>query len=283
MSKRLAHVLEAKWRSDDVNTNLGRDFSSLNLDERILAGLSKAGYRIPSPVQLEAIPLCLTGDDVFVQGKAGTGKTLVFSILALNAVLDAEDLQVLIIAPTREGAFEICNTICAIGSEVEDLKCECFIGGFSYADDIPKARQCKIAVGTPGRMLHLIQDDKLELDTIHLFIIDDFDELLNKHLKPEVSEIFNTLPEKKQTVVTSLTCTDEVMELASEFLEHSFQAVFNENELSLLGIVAMSSRTVSEHLKNLVKTPSEDCFLTLSMRRNKSSMRLSLLQIILLP
>ncbi|CAL1295637.1 unnamed protein product, partial [Larinioides sclopetarius] len=62
MSNRLAHVLEAKWRSGDVNTNDGRDFSSLNLDERILIGLSNAGYRIPSPVQLDAIPMCLTGD-----------------------------------------------------------------------------------------------------------------------------------------------------------------------------------------------------------------------------
>ncbi|CAL1297993.1 unnamed protein product [Larinioides sclopetarius] len=144
--------------------------------------------------------------------------------------------MVLIIAPTREGAFQIYNTICAIGSEVEDLKCECFIGGFSYAEDVPKACKCNIAVGTPGRLLHLIENEKLKIDTIRLFIIDDFDELLIKPLKPEVSEIFHILPEKKQTVVASLTCTDEVMELTSEFLKQPFQACYNENELSLLGM-----------------------------------------------
>jgi ATP-dependent RNA helicase DDX20 len=167
---------EEKERTKDIELSENVTFDDLMLNENILNGLKLANYSKPSPIQLKAIPLGKLGLgiklslfiqkyflylirnpiyflDLIVQAKSGTGKTLVFSIVALeNIIIESKLLQVLILAPTREVALQISNVIKRINIVRKKLiKIHSFIGGHSLNEDKLKLKLCHIAVGTPGR------------------------------------------------------------------------------------------------------------------------------------
>lgn len=117
-------------RTADVICEENILFNQLNLKESILKGLFLNGFKFPSPIQTKAIPMGLLGLDLIIQAKSGTGKTCVFSVLALECVkISSRVAQVLIVSPTREIAFQSMNVIKAIGSFIENLNCQLFIGG----------------------------------------------------------------------------------------------------------------------------------------------------------
>ncbi len=132
---------------DDVSVS----FSDLQLSKQIVAGLKSASFFRPSPVQLKAIPLGKIGLDLIVQAKSGTGKTCVFSVIALEHILitGSKALQVLVLAPTREVAIQICSVFQAIGANLNVKACV-FIGGQPLKEDRLKLKSCQVAVGTPG-------------------------------------------------------------------------------------------------------------------------------------
>lgn len=172
-----------KQRTKDIELDENVTFSDLLLNEKTLEGLKGAGFFKPSPIQLKAIPLgklglgkkkqILKGHfidllnslrmkklDLIVQAKSGTGKTCVFSVIALEHVLAAEtkSLQVLILAPTREVAVQIQDSIRCMAIPT-GIKCSAFIGGIggsALKEDRDKLRACQIAVGTPGRGLLIV-------------------------------------------------------------------------------------------------------------------------------
>ncbi len=133
---------------DDVNVS----FSDLQLSKQVVAGLRSASFYRPSPVQLKAIPLGKIGLDLIVQAKSGTGKTCVFSVIALEHILttSSKALQVLVLAPTREVATQICGVLQAIGANLGVKACA-FIGGQPVKEDKLKLKYWQIAVGTPGK------------------------------------------------------------------------------------------------------------------------------------
>jgi len=140
--------------SSSSSSSSSPDFSSLFLSEPILAGLTTHGYSTPSPIQTQVIPLGRCGLDVITQAKSGTGKTIVFAVVALEALRVAlRAPQALVLAPTREIAVQICDVIRQIGDHVAGLTCEVFIGGLHVAQDVAKGTGCQVVVGTPGWFL----------------------------------------------------------------------------------------------------------------------------------
>lgn len=138
-------------RTKDVLIDEDVYFASLISDSRILDGLLRSGYERPSPIQLKAIPLGRLGLNLVAQAKSGTGKTVVFSVIALEGVkVTGTAVQALIIAPTRELATQIKDVVCKIGQGIEGLGCHSFIGGMPAAEDTSNLLRCQIAVGTPG-------------------------------------------------------------------------------------------------------------------------------------
>ncbi|CAG8666081.1 3143_t:CDS:10, partial [Funneliformis caledonium] len=137
-------------RTSDVQIDENVNFEVLISNPNIIRGLSEAGYERPSPIQLKAIPPGKLGLDIIAQAKSGTGKTIVFGIIALG-MLDLNNLkpQVLILAPTREIAVQIKEVICNIGRYMEGLNCHVFIGGLPIGKDLPKIEKCQIVIGTP--------------------------------------------------------------------------------------------------------------------------------------
>uniref|UniRef100_A0A0N5AIH9 RNA helicase n=1 Tax=Syphacia muris TaxID=451379 RepID=A0A0N5AIH9_9BILA len=155
-------------RTDDVKSS--KEFASLMLSQYSLQALAKNGYMSPSPVQVQAIPIGLLGFDVVVQAKSGTGKTLVFSLLALEGLnAQANHSQVLILAPTREIALQISSVITRLAPRV--VRIGAFVGGDkSIKEDIALLKKgVHIVVGTSGRLCHLVSIKALKVDHILIF------------------------------------------------------------------------------------------------------------------
>ncbi|XP_074610258.1 uncharacterized protein LOC141864418 isoform X3 [Acropora palmata] len=149
---RTAHKFTERQRTGDVLTDEFVDFKSLLLSSDVLKGLSSSGFERPSPIQLKAIPLGRCGLDLIAQAKSGTGKTCVFTVIALESLLlDQNTTQVLILAPTREIAVQIKDVISAVGSQMNELVCHAFIGGLPVEEDKKLLKKAShIVVGTPG-------------------------------------------------------------------------------------------------------------------------------------
>ncbi|CAH1170292.1 unnamed protein product [Phaedon cochleariae] len=220
MSHILAHSLEENARTKDVTISENVNFESLLLSEDIFQGLCQTGFRKPSPIQLKAIPVGRCGFDLIVKSKSGTGKTLVFSIIALeNIDRHKQALQALILAPTREIAVQIQDVIKKVGSNIEGLIVESFIGGLSFEDDKKKCKQCQIAVGTPGRIKHLISEGILTCDSTRLFVLDETDKLMDASFRNDINQIYNALPAKKQIITTSATYPNELQHFLAQYMQ----------------------------------------------------------------
>ena len=176
--------------TNDVKTDENVSFTDLAISELTINSLKNAGFMKPSPIQLQALPLALVGLDLLIQAKSGTGKTLVFSITALEFVQmldnDNEDsigikTKVIILAPTREIAQQIVQVI----KTVKQPECivHTFIGGTALKDDQNHLKRCHIVVGTPGRIEELLRLKYLRADTIRLLVLDEADVLLCKEFQ----------------------------------------------------------------------------------------------------
>ncbi|XP_077489114.1 uncharacterized protein LOC144099570 isoform X2 [Amblyomma americanum] len=239
MTRRLAHKLESQWRSQDVlQSEEKATFDEFLLSQRVLSGLRKAGFIRPSPIQLRAIPLGLCGFDMVVQAKSGTGKTCVFSVLALQAVNTSRNaIQVLILAPTREIAVQSCDTVRCLGCDTPGLEVYAFIGGVSVREDVRKLARCHVAVGTMGRLLQLVKQGKLCLDGVRLLVLDEADQLLGESFQEGLRELWARLPERFQTVATSATYPPKVARtLEHELLNKPVIVRLADGTPALLGV-----------------------------------------------
>nr|XP_012137832.1 PREDICTED: probable ATP-dependent RNA helicase ddx10 isoform X1 [Megachile rotundata] len=206
MSHIIAHDICKKPRTKDIKIQEDVTFFQMGFSQKILDGLSVCGFQKPSPIQLKAIPLGRCGFDLIMRAKSGTGKTLVFSVIALE-MLDVQvlSIQVLILAPTREIAIQISQVISSVGCEMKGLKVEVFIGGIAINEDKKKLNGCHVAVGAPGRIRHLIDKGILNVENIRLFVLDEADKLMETSFQKDINFIFSKLPINKQVIASSAT------------------------------------------------------------------------------
>lgn len=236
MSK-VAHAFHEKVRTGDVTVTENVDFNSLLLSEKVLKGLTSAGFVKPSPIQLKAIPLGRCGLDLIVQAKSGTGKTCVFTVIALESILlDSASTQVLVLAPTREIAVQIWEVINCIGSAMPGLQCHTFIGGLPVQEDRIKLRKCHIAVGSPGRIKQLIESGVLKTDSVRLFVLDEADKLLEESFQEQINWIYSTLPENKQILALSATYPEYLASHLTAYMRDPTFLRLNISDPALLGI-----------------------------------------------
>ncbi|XP_011864163.1 PREDICTED: uncharacterized protein LOC105560032 [Vollenhovia emeryi] len=206
MAQHIAHDISKKQRTSDIKIEGNVTFFQMNLPRNVLDGLMSAGFQKPSPIQLKAIPLGRCGFDLIVRAKSGTGKTIVFGVIALETLdISIESPQVLILAPTREIAIQITHVIQAIGSKIEGLRVEYFVGGLSIEEDKKKLSKCHIAVGAPGRMKHLVEKGFLCVPKVRLFVLDEADKLMEINFQKDINYIFSKLPSSKQVIALSAT------------------------------------------------------------------------------
>ncbi|XP_041987390.1 probable ATP-dependent RNA helicase DDX20 [Aricia agestis] len=233
----LAHTVSDKIRTKDIQILQDVSFDTMLLSTKTLEGLKNSGFYKPSPVQLHGIPMGKCGFDLLLEAKSGTGKTAVFTVIALEKIDLNLGLQVLILSPTREIAAQICDVIKQIGSTYTGLCVEVVMGGLPVQDDIEKFSKNKvhILVGSPGRLKHLIQDKHIDMSAVRLFVLDEADKLMEKSFLTDIKYISSNLPQQKQVIMSSATYPDSCKEFLNQFV-HGAQHICPENNSVLLGV-----------------------------------------------
>ncbi|KAG0208231.1 DEAD (Asp-Glu-Ala-Asp) box polypeptide 20 [Mortierella sp. NVP41] len=223
-----------RFHSSDVHINENLDFSSLVSNPALLKGLTESGYQKPSPIQLKTIPMGRLGLDMIAQAKSGTGKTVVFSVIAIESVLSQltansnsnnnaasgssrqpqqQYPRAVIIAPTREIAVQIQDVIVNIlqGGLDKTITCVAMIGGMPIHKDKENLKKCSIVVGTPGRVLSLIETGHLDATHVRLFVMDEADKLMEDTYRDDVFKICRGLGSNKQVMAFSATYDDDLL------------------------------------------------------------------------
>jgi superfamily II DNA/RNA helicase len=194
-------------------------FKDLGIDSDICQALEGRGITSPFPIQEQAIPLALTGQDIIGQAKTGTGKTLGFGLPLIQSLgLDpAHGAKALVVVPTRELAIQVA----------EDLKLACsnrstavaaIYGGKAYEGQVAEIDAgAQIIVGTPGRLIDLSKQKKLDLQHIQFMVLDEADEMLDLGFLPDVERLFAYTPEHRQTMLFSATMPGAIVSLARKY------------------------------------------------------------------
>ena len=202
------------------------DFNGLNLAQPILRAITNEGYTTPTPIQEQSIPALLEGHDLMGVAQTGTGKTAAFALPVLHLLdfnsckLHRRQPRALILAPTRELAVQIGDSFKDYGRHL-DLRSTVVFGGASIRTQTQKLSQgVHIVVATPGRLLDLMNQGKIQLGQVELFVLDEADRMLDMGFIPDVRKISKALPEKRQTIMFSATMPTAVKALAEGLLNN---------------------------------------------------------------
>ncbi|MBU6449713.1 MAG: DEAD/DEAH box helicase [Rhodospirillales bacterium] len=198
------------------------DFAALGLSEPILSALAEKGYLKPTPIQAQAIPVVLMGQDVLGVAQTGTGKTASFTLPMLDILAGsrarARMPRSLILEPTRELALQVAENFVQYGKNLK-LNHALLIGGESMADQ--KAVLTKgvdVLIATPGRLIDLFERGGLLLRDVRVLVIDEADRMLDMGFIPDIERIVSMLPQTRQTLFFSATMAPEIRRLADAFL-----------------------------------------------------------------
>lgn len=193
-------------------------FSDFDLDTRLKRNVAAKGYRIPTPIQDQAIPHVLQGKDVVGIANTGTGKTAAFLLPMLDKVLNDLGQRVLILAPTRELALQIDEEFMAFSHDLGIRSVLC-IGGTNMAMQIRKLKKKhNFVIGTPGRIKDLLQRRLLHLDSFKNVILDEADRMLDMGFIHDIKYLLAHLPEQRHSLFFSATVSKQIEELIRTFL-----------------------------------------------------------------
>ena len=204
-------------------------FAGLGLAEPLLRALTDAGYTIPTPIQLKAIPVVLAGGDLLAAAQTGTGKTAGFVLPILHRLYET-DAQVnsikagrprcLILTPTRELAAQVEESVRTYGKHVP-LKSMMMFGGVGMQPQVTQLRKrVDILVATPGRLLDHAGQRTVDLSGIEILVLDEGDRMLDMGFIRDIKRLIALMPKKRQTLLFSATFSDEVRTLASSMLNN---------------------------------------------------------------
>jgi ATP-independent RNA helicase DbpA len=195
------------------------DFSQLNLKAPLQRALNEIDYVTMTPVQAASLPAVLAGRDVVAQAATGSGKTAVFA-LGLLSVLDASvvRLQGLVLCPTRELADQVSREIRRLARFIPNVKVLTLCGGIPLRPHLASlAHEPHLVVGTPGRILELIQREALPLDFLKVLVLDEADRMLDMGFADDLDSIIERIPEQRQTLLFSATMPESVRETSRQF------------------------------------------------------------------
>tara|TARA_Y100000590_G_scaffold343801_2_gene392959 strand:- start:650 stop:2098 length:1449 start_codon:yes stop_codon:yes gene_type:complete len=190
-----------------------------DLPEEINTGIAKLGWKRPMPVQTQVIPIMLGGEDLIVQAQTGSGKTGAFGIPIVSSVdPKTNDTQAIVLAPTRELANQVCSELATL-AEPRGVRCLAVYGGVGYGPQIEGLKKgAHIIVGTPGRILDHLGNGRLSLKKVRQVVFDEADEMLSLGFWPDMKEIREYLPKKRQSCLFSATMPEKVLALSRAFL-----------------------------------------------------------------
>ncbi|MCB1024987.1 MAG: DEAD/DEAH box helicase, partial [Acidobacteria bacterium] len=191
------------------------NFSDLGLNDTLLRKCESLDFTEPTPIQKQAIPVILRGDDLIGCAETGTGKTAAFLLPTIQkiAAQNKPGVKVLIVAPTRELVSQITEAY--IDLAPNNLRCVTIIGGASMNKQINALRRgVNVVIATPGRLLDHIKRGNVNLAMVETLILDEADRMLDMGFLPAIREIINLVPKQRQTLLFSATVSDSIKTLA---------------------------------------------------------------------
>lgn len=226
-------------------------FKELGLHPVLLSRCEALGYEKPTPIQEQAIPLVLDGEDLIACAETGTGKTAAFLLPILQELIEEKPkgTAVLILAPTRELANQTeqaCRDLAP-----KNIKCAILIGGAGYrSQENALRRNPDIIVATPGRLVDFMERGEIDFSKLHTLVLDEADRMLDMGFLPAIKRIVKTLPTDRQTLFFSATMSSEIekiaysMMLEPEFIEVSKRGRVTDLVQQTVYPVAAASKTV---------------------------------------
>jgi len=227
------------------------DFSELGLSPETLQAVADSGYKTATPIQAQAIPIALAGQDVLGIAQTGTGKTAAFTLPMIETLkagrAKARMPRSLVVEPTRELADQVALAFERYAKGTK-LTWALLIGGVSFGDQERKLdRGVDVLIATPGRLLDHVERGKLLLTGVQIMVVDEADRMLDMGFIPDIERIFKLTPPKKQTLFFSATMPPEITRLTKQFLHDPVR------------IEASRPATTAENIaQHLVRIPSSD-------------------------
>ncbi len=200
-------------------------FSSLGLSDPILQAIAEQGYSQPTPIQSQAIPAIMSGQDVMAAAQTGTGKTAGFTLpilhkLAAGKPAGANQARTLILTPTRELAAQVADSIQTYGKHLR-LRSAVVFGGVKINPQMMKLRQgADLLVATPGRLLDLYQQNAIRFDQLEVLVLDEADRMLDMGFIHDIRKIIALLPKKRQNLLFSATFSSDIRNLAKTLVNN---------------------------------------------------------------
>jgi len=192
-----------------------KTFAELGLVDVLCEACEKVGWKHPSKIQAEAIPVAISGKDVIGLAETGSGKTAAFALPILHALLETpQRLFALILTPTRELAFQISEQFEALGATI-GVKCAVIVGGMDMVSQaIILAKKPHVIVATPGRLVDHLENTKgFNMKSLKFLVMDEADRILNQDFEVEVNKILRCIPTDRRSMLFSATMTKKVAKL----------------------------------------------------------------------
>ena len=204
-------------------------FADLALAPTLQAGLEALGYATLTPIQAQALPAILAGRDVIAQAPTGSGKTAAFGLGLLQGIdAGATRTQALVLCPTRELADQVGKQLRKLATGIANLKLSVLCGGIPLAPQLASlAHAPHVVVGTPGRVLELVQLDALDLRGVRVLVLDEADRMLDMGFDEPIRALVKRTPKDRQALLFSATFPDAIRLLATAMLRDPLEASVN--------------------------------------------------------
>ncbi len=240
-------------------------FSTLGLSAPLLKAIKEQGYQQPYPIQQQAIPAILAGNDILGIAKTGSGKTAGFALPILQQLQKEKPaknrfIKTLVLVPTRELALQVANVFRSFSMYLtRPVKTLAVFGGVSINPQMMALSSTEILVATPGRLLDLVESNALQLSELKVLVLDEADKMLNLGFEEEMNRIFALLPQNRQSLLFSATLADSIAEIKAKLLREpvviSVDETEEENQLDLIKQLAyqVSPESKGPFLRYLIK------------------------------
>ncbi|SFV61109.1 DEAD-box ATP-dependent RNA helicase CshA [hydrothermal vent metagenome] len=222
-------------------------FNEFNFHKDLLKGIKIAGFKEASPIQESVIPIICNGEDLVAQAHTGTGKTAAFGLPLMNKIANKQIERALVITPTRELATQVSDELYHLGRFC-GIRTITVYGGVGYGRQIALINKgVQVVVATPGRLKDLYKKGKIDSFNPEIVVLDEADEMLDMGFLEEIKEIFEYIPQNRQTLLFSATIPEPIKELANYILTNpKFISVLGINEGTVNNVIEQSYYVIDE-------------------------------------
>ncbi|AEP31041.1 DEAD/DEAH box helicase [Brumicola nitratireducens] len=237
-------------------------FKSLGLSSLVLQAVEEKGYKQPSPIQEQGIPVVLEGKDIMAAAQTGTGKTAAFTLPILSMFentkpASANNVKALILTPTRELAAQIDENIRYYGKHL-NLKTQVVFGGVGINPQMIKLRRgVDVLVATPGRLMDLYQQKAVKFSELEILVLDEADRMLDMGFIHDIKKIMALLPKKRQNLLFSATFSDDIRKLAKTIVNNPVEISVNPKNSTAKAveqvIIPVDKTSKNKLLSHLIK------------------------------